>query len=321
MKKVLIGVPNWSNLIKTDAQKLLQENGFEIIANESGGISEHSFMEQNISDADAIIAGGLKIDADLLRKAAKLKVITRYGVGIDNIDVRQATAQGIYISTTSGANANSVAEHAVALILAVQRRIVYCHNAVRVASWEAREFPELSGKKVGLIGFGRIARLVAKLLSGFDVCLSAYDKIWDEEAAAAAGVRYAEKDAILRQSDIVSLHIPSTPQTRHFIGMHELTIMKPGAYLVNTARGTLIDEIALYTALKEGGLAGAALDVTESEPCSPQNPLLDLPNVIITPHIAGGSFENHLAAGMICARAIVDTFAGKTPENSINIMS
>lgn len=318
MSKVLINVPNWRNLIKPDALKLLEQTGFEIIANETGKMAERSFILKNISKVDALIAGGEQIDEDLISQGKKLKVIARYGVGVDNIDVEFATKNNIFVTVTAGANSNSVAEHTVSLILAVQRQLRYYSNAILTGNWQINEYPELTGKTIGLVGFGRIARLVTKRLSGFEVRVLAYDPYLNKSDISEYGVQYAPLKTLLAQSDIVSLHTPLVSDTYHLIGERELMLMKSTAYIVNTARGALIDEDALVNALSKGQLAGAGLDVVEKEPCSPNHPLFSMPNVIVTPHIAGGSVENHVKAGLMCVNAILDIMKGKKPVNAIN---
>jgi len=308
MRKVLINLPNWRRLIKRNALELLEQAEFQIIANETGKMAERSFVERYIADIDAIIAGGEKIDADLISRGKKLKIIARYGVGVDNIDVEFASERKIIVTTTKGVNANSVAEHTVALILAAQRHFKYYINTISTGSWEIIEFPELSNKTVGLIGFGCIAKLAAKRLSGFEVRLLVYDPYIEEKVFHEFGAEAADIDTLLKESDIVSLHIPYRPDTHHFINESRLKMMKKTAYLINTARGALIDESALFSALEQKELAGAALDVVENEPFFSDSRLAALPNVLITPHIAGGSYENHEKAGILCVRSILQAF-------------
>ncbi len=307
-KTVFITVPNYQRLIGEQAISLLQEHGFEIVGNATDSMATRPFLEQNIGSADAIIAGSERLDAKLLPQAVRLRMIARYGVGIDNIDTAYLEAHGIALTTTAGANANAVAEHTVVLMLSILRRIPQrCHDAA-LGNWKGLEFPELCGKTVGLIGFGRIAQFVAKKLAGFEVKLIAYDPYFDKETAKRLQVSQVSLDELLTDSDIISLHIPSTPDTIHFLSSKQFDQMKQGVYIVNTARGTLIDEVELYQRLLDGSLGGVALDVMEHEPCEAGHPLADFPQAIITPHMAGGSYESHQKSGMICAQAIVDRF-------------
>lgn len=315
---VLIGIPNWRLLIKEEAASFLLKPEIQLIVNKTGRIADRVFLEENICLADAYIAGSERVDRALLERAPRLRVIARYGVGIDNVDVAYATEKGIYVTTTAGANANAVAEHTVVLILAAFRRLKYYVKAVEVGQWTTSEFPELTGKTVGLIGFGRIGRLVARRLSGFEVRLLVCDPFQSESVVREAGGRKCAIETLLRESDVVSLHLPASREDKPLLGAPELALMKRGAYLVNTSRGTLIDEQALAETLKSGRIAGAALDVVTEEPCRPDHPLLSCENVMITPHIAGGSYENHVKAGEVCVQAVLDGMRGIRPVHAVN---
>lgn len=311
--KVLIGIPNFDLLIKEKARRRLINQGFEFIINESGHQADRAFLERWIGEVSAYIVGGEKVDNALLDKAINLRILARYGVGIDNIDIEHAKQKGIAISTTAGANASSVAEHTVMLMLATMRRVTYYQAAIAKGSWKIQEFPELSGKTVGLIGFGRIGQLVAKKLSGFTDQILVCDPARTTEEVAVFGWRLCSLDQLLQSSDVVSLHLPSV-DGKPFLGRSELSLMKNSAILVNTARGSLVDEDALFESLLNGKLAGAGLDVVTLEPCASNNRLLTLTNTVITPHIAGGSWENHEKAGDICAENIIRTLF---PEKSL----
>ncbi|HIU15958.1 MAG TPA: phosphoglycerate dehydrogenase [Candidatus Ventricola intestinavium] len=315
---VLMGIPNWRMLIKENAAARLMHAGFHLVVNGSNAVADRAFLEENIACADAMIAGGERIDSALLSRAERLRVIARYGVGTDNIDIECATRMGIYVTSTMGANANAVAEHALALMLAVQRRIGYYDRAVRQGSWTSGEFPELSGKCVGLIGFGHIGRLVARRLSGFEVRLLVCDPYQSGETIRAGGGRPCTLEELLGQSDIVSLHLPATKENEHLIDARRLAGMKRGAFLINTSRGALVDEQALREALLTGQIAGAGLDVLRQEPMRPDHPLFRLDNVLVTPHVAGGSYENHRKAGEMCVQAVLDGLAGIRPVNAVN---
>jgi D-3-phosphoglycerate dehydrogenase len=214
-----------------------------------------------------------------------------------------------------------VAEHAIALLFAVIRSLIPLDRQVRAGQWRLGRSPRqwhLKGQTVGLVGFGHIARAVARNLSGFGVTTLVHDPFIQPEVISAAGYTPATLDELLAQSDYVSLHCPLTPQTRHLIGERELKLMKPRAILINTARGPVVDEPALLRALTEGWIAGAGLDVLEQEPTDPANPLLKLDNVVFTPHTAGQSDEDQTLAFQLSVEAVKALAQGKLPRAYVN---
>ncbi len=253
--------------------------------NETGRPLSSSQLAALLPGVDGYIAGLDSIDAAALAAADGLCVIARYGVGVDNVDLAAAVARGIVVTNTPGANARSVAELTVALLLLLARPVLRAAAETRAGGWPRLPGLSLAGKTVGLVGFGAIGRQTARLLAGFDCRLLAYDPLLNEATAAALGVRAAGLDELLATSDFVSLHAPVTPATRGMVDAAFLARMKPGAALVNTARGELVDEAALLDALANGRLRGAALDAFAAEPPGGDNPLLALPNVIATPHM------------------------------------
>lgn len=316
--ELLVGIPHMNLLIKEASQRRLEAHGLALIVNKSGKMAERSFLEKHLQRADAYIAGGEIIDRNLLERTSRLKIIARYGVGLDTIDVACASQRGIVVTTTAGANASSVAEHTIMLMLSVMRRTTYYQKAISNGCWDIVEFPELTAKTIGLIGFGRIGRLVALKLSGFSPNIIVFDPYVSEEEIGRLGFRKCQLDDLLGSADVVSLHMPNTEGVQ-IIGKSELIQMQSSAFLINTARGSLIDEDALYWALSNNIIAGAGLDVVQSEPCCPGHRLLELPNVVLTPHIAGGSRENHEKAGEICVAAVIDVlFNARVPETAVN---
>jgi len=253
--------------------------------NESGKPLSSAQLAALLPGVDGHIAGLDAIDAAALAAADSLRVVARYGVGTDNVDLAAARARGIVVTNTPGANAGAVAELTVALLLLLARPVLGAAAATREGGWPRTSGLSLGGKTVGLVGFGAIGRAVARLLAGFDCRLLAYDPWCDADQAARLRVAVVDLDALLAVSDFVSLHAPVTPETRGMVGAEFLAQMKPGAALVNTARGELVDEAALYEALASGRLRGAALDAFAVEPPGAANPLLSLPNVIATPHM------------------------------------
>jgi D-3-phosphoglycerate dehydrogenase len=243
--------------------------------------------------ADFIVPGFAAVDATLVERARSLRLVHKWGVGIDAIDLDALRRRGIALAITTGANAGPVAELAVALMLAVYRRIPYVNRALREGRWPTPEMREtcyqIAGKTVGLVGFGRIGRMVARRLSGFDAQVIYFDP---QPSGSSPDAIYRPLDELLAASDMVSLHLPLTTQTAKLIDAAAIARMKDGAVLINTARGGLVDEAALFDALKSGKLRGAGLDAFDPEPPAQDNPLLTLDQVVVTPHAGGGVFDN-----------------------------
>ncbi|MBA4489392.1 hydroxyacid dehydrogenase [Paracoccus sp. S1E-3] len=254
-----------------------------------------------------------RIDERIFEAAPQLRVISKHGVGVDNIDVDAASARNIPVIVASGANAVSVAEHAIALLFAVAKQIVPLDRSLREGRWEKPGFQgrELAGSTLGLIAFGAIARQTARYAKGLGMTVLAHDPFARDEVFAAEGVtRAPDLDAMLAASDIVSLHSPLTPQTRNLINAERLALMRPGAIIVNTARGGLIDEDALLAALRAGHIAGAGLDSFAKEPADPDHPFWTEMRIVATPHIGGVTSAANLRVGVEAAQGIVDVLAG-----------
>lgn len=247
--------------------------------------------------ADVLLPGFAAVDEALLSAAPRVRWVHKWGIGIDSIDQAALRRRGIGLAITAGANSQPVAELALALMLAVNRRIPYANRVMREGQWPTPQMREtcyqIQGKTIGLFGFGQIGRRLAQLLLGFDVRIIYHDAqqapLDVEQRLRAQAVDRAQ---LLAQSDILSLHAPLTEATRHLINRESLAAMKRGAILVNTSRGGLVDEAALHAALVNGHLRGAGLDAFDPEPPSPSNPLLQLDQVVLTPHAGGGVFDN-----------------------------
>jgi phosphoglycerate dehydrogenase-like enzyme len=254
-------------------------------------------------------------DADVIDSASDLRVIARVGVGTDSIDLDAAVRRGVAVCTTPGANAASTADHALALMLSALRRVPEHDRAVRAGAWprtgEATPW-ELSGATVGLIGYGAIGRLVRRRLSGFPVRVL----VCDPEAMGEPGVELVGIETLLGSSDVVSLHLPLTAGTRQLLDRERLALMRPGAVLVNTARGGLLDEDALADALERGALRAAALDVFAVEPPA-RSRLLGLPNVVVTPHVGGLSERSVHEMTRRATAAVLDVLAGRVPAGQV----
>ncbi|HOJ11893.1 MAG TPA: phosphoglycerate dehydrogenase [Clostridiales bacterium] len=316
MCKILVTATNYSTQCKK-AKELLEHNGHEVIENMFGRPLTFDEIKNVICDVDGVIAGVDAWDENIFVLAPKLKIISRFGIGVDNIDIVKAKEYGITVTNARGST-NAVAELTIGLMLSVLRDIPNLDSSTRKGYWERFVGRELSGKKVGLVGFGHIAQSVAQKLRSFNVEICAHDKYPDAKKAADLGVSLVSFENILEECDIVSLHIPSLKETYHIMGEKEFQMMKEGAVFINTARGALVDEKALYAALKSGKIAAAGLDVYEKEPVDINNPLLKLENVIATPHTAAETYETIDKVSMITAKAIIDYFNGKEPENVLN---
>jgi len=248
-------------------------------------------------EADFLLAGWAQIDAAMIAAAKRLRMVQKWGIGVDRIDVEALRRAGIPLAITAGANAGPVAEHAIMLMLSVLRRLPVVDRALREGRWLKSEMRatalQLSGKTVGLVGFGNIGRTVALKLAGFDCRILYYDpRPLDRATERAFRVRQASLDQLFAESDVVSLHLPATAETMGLVDGARLQAMKKGAVLINTARGELVDEAALHRALTEGPLSGAGLDAFAQEPPEAGNPLLSLDNVVVTPHVGGAAFDN-----------------------------
>ncbi len=284
-------------------------------------LEEKEKLLEKIKDADAVIVrSATKITKEVLDCAEKLRVIGRAGVGVDNIDVKEATRRGIVVVNAPDASSITVAELTIGLMLALARNIVKANNSLKSRRWEKKKLMgvELRGKTLGIIGLGRIGSQVAKKAKAFEMNVVAYDPYIPKEVAKNIGVELKSLEEVLREADFLTLHVPLTEKTRHLIGEKEIKLMKDGAYLINCARGGVVDEKALYKALKEGKLSGAALDVFEKEPPF-DSPLLDLENVIVTPHLGASTVEAQRLASLIVCEEVKNVLLGKPAKNVVNM--
>jgi D-3-phosphoglycerate dehydrogenase len=279
-------------------------------------------LEEIIGRYDAIvIRSATKLTADLVAKADNLKVIGRAGVGVDNVDVEAATRRGIVVANAPESNVVSAAEHTIGLLVALARNIPQAHAALKDGRWERSKWSgiELAEKTLGVLGFGRIGQQVARRALGLGMKVLAYDPFVSRERFRELGVESATFDEVLARSDFVTLHLPLTDDTRGAIGREALAKLKPGARLINAARGELVDEDALVEALRAGTLAGAAIDVYSQEPYS--GPLTEFSNVVVTPHLAASTDEAQDRAGVIVAEQVAAALEGGLVTNAVNIPS
>lgn len=299
------------SLVCPEAKRMLEEAGFELVCNDTGEKLSVEDQKMLIKDAFGIVAGTEKYDAEMIAAAKNCRVIIRFGVGLDNFDLVTMRERGIQVGVIE--NHNAVAEFALTLMLSAMKHLPQYDAVVRQGLWSRFSMYELRGKTVGIVGFGRIGMRLAELLKAFNTNVIVYDPYVSEETAKQRGVTKVELDYLLRESDVVTLHVPSTPQTKHLINADTIARMKQGAVLVNTSRGELVDEAALYDALKSGKIGAASLDVYEMEPVKKDNPLFELENITLAPHVAALTKETNYNAGIICAKSIIDTYNGGTP--------
>lgn len=266
---------------------------------------------------DGYIAGSALVSSDVLAQAPQLKIVSRRGVGYERIDLDAARAHSVTVTITTGANQHAVADHVFALLLAVARGVVAGHNGIVAGRWQATSGPELGGKTLGIIGLGRVGKGVARRARGFEMNVIASDPIRDEHFAAEYGVAYVELDELLARADAISINASFNPTTRGLIGAAALARMKPGAVVINTARGGIVDESALAQALHDGRLRGAGVDVFDHEPPL-DSPLLTAPNVVLSPHAGAYSDEAMTAANLLAAQLVVRKLRGEPlPEECV----
>lgn len=281
-------------------------------------------MLSSISSADALIVrSATRVDAEVINAAPHLKIIGRAGVGVDNVDMAAASERGIVVMNTPDGNTIATAEYAFGLMLALVRHIPSAHTSLASGQWNRKAFMgmELRGKTLGIIGLGRIGRAIARRARAFEmrvIAYDAYDSAWELARAEAIGAETVALDELLRHADIITLHPVLNDDTRNMINKQTLAMMKPGVYLVNAARGALIVEADLAEALKSGHVAGAALDVYREEPPQPGNPLIGLPNVIHTPHLAASTGDAQINVAVDIARQVVDALLHGDYRNVVN---
>ncbi|MGZ4487479.1 MAG: phosphoglycerate dehydrogenase [Nocardioides sp.] len=283
--------------------------------------ADRSALLAAIVDADALLVrSATKVDAEALAAATRLQVVARAGVGLDNVDVRAATQSGVMVVNAPTSNIVSAAELAVALMLAAARHVSPAHQSLRQGEWKRSRYTgiELYEKTVGVVGLGRIGVLVAQRLSAFGMKVIAYDPYVQAGRAAQMGVRLVDLDTLLAESDFMSVHLPKTPETVGLIDAHALAKVKPSLVLVNAARGGIVDETALYAALKEGRMAAAGLDVFAQEPCT-DSPLFELENVVATPHLGASTDEAQEKAGIAVARSVRLALSGELVPDAVNV--
>jgi D-3-phosphoglycerate dehydrogenase len=300
-------------------KKFLRDKGYEVFA---GSGFDAATIKKEIVDCDAVIARTAPYSADVIAAGKKLRIIARYGVGTDNIDAAAAEKQGVYVTISKNCNSISVAEHTIALLLAIAKNISYGDTSIRKGRWEFRNVllgVELRGKVLGIIGLGAIGNEVARIAhEGFKMEIIGYDAYANTSQLASCIQTVPSVEDILKQADAITLHVPHTPETANMINKNSFRIMKKTAYLINAARGGIVNEEDLYDALKNKIITGAAMDVFALEPPSTENKLFTLDNFIATPHNAGITIESAEAMALSAAQAVDDVLNGRKPRYPIN---
>lgn len=314
--KILISDP----LAKEGIERLKKENGFTVT--EATNLEEKGLIEI-IPQYDAIIVRSeTKVTKEVINAATHLRVIGRAGTGLDNIDLEAATKKGIIVMNTPEGNTISAAEHTISIMLALSRNIPQAYLSLKKRKWDRKKFmgTEVYGKTLGIVGLGRIGSEVAKRAQGLKMKVIAYDPFISAEKAEEMGVALFELEELLPQIDYLTVHTPLTSQTKGMIGKKEIALMKKGARIINCARGGIIEEIALYEALKEERLSGAALDVfEEGKPFG--SPLLELDSVVLTPHLGASTKEAQRRVATDIASQIIDALKGGEVRNAVNIFT
>ncbi len=278
---------------------------------------DQAAFERAIPEYQALIIGAHPFPPSLFEKCPNLKIICKHGVGLDNIPLEAAKQNGVIVTNAPGTNSNAVADFTVLLMLACARNLIYSVNELKKRNFTPNIGVDVCNKKLGLLGFGNIARRVAKRANGFDMEISAFDPYVKTVPEDLSYVKLVSFNEILKESDFICVHLPLTDETKGMIGKAEFEKMKKSARLIDTARGGLVDEKALFEAVHDGKIAGAALDVTESEPIEADNPLLTLPQVIITNHVASYSKEALDAISIMCADGVIRASEGHEVVNRV----
>mgnify|MGYP002623365227 FL=1 len=298
--------------------KIFEEAGWECsVAPRDRDYKKIENVIEVLADAEAVVAGAEPYPEKVITSLPKLRAIGRTGVGFDAIDLAACDDAGVVVTTTPGVNHHSVAEHTIAMLMAVSRDFPERDIRVRECRWKRVATPRVMGRTIGILGLGRIGRAVATRAHGLGMKILAYDPYPNREFVEQWGVTLCDLPTILSQSDYVSLHLPATPETTHLINAETLQQMKSGAILINTARGSLVDEPALVEALQNGHLGGAGLDVFEVEPLPASSPLLKMNNVLLSGHVAGLDQESHDDTFTMVARILLDLYNGGWPVECI----
>jgi D-3-phosphoglycerate dehydrogenase len=315
---VLVETPPFCACNPAPMEKL-KNSGMRLIDLRGSGIEDDDFIEA-LTQADAVLCGNdLQVNEDLFDLAPKVKVIAKLGAGLDTVDIDAASRHNAIVFHTPGANNQAVADHTFALILSLARRILYCDQSLRDKRWEHTKIMgvEIWQKTMGIIGLGAIGRCVALRAKGFQMKVVAYDPYWPAEFADQEGIEQMPLDELLKVADVVTIHVPLTPENKGLINARAFKLMKPTALLINAARGAIVAESDLYQALRNGEIGGAGLDVFAQEPPT-ESPLLELDNVVLSPHTAAFTHEAMDNMSMGIVDQLIDYYQGKQPAHLVN---
>ena len=302
-----------------EVDRRLRDEGFEpVYAPLIGGRRTEEELIALLQGVSGAIVAGDPFTARVMQAAPQLRVISRTGVGYDAVDVKAATARGIIVCNTPGVNRHAVAEWAFALMLACARKMHANLAEVRRGGWNRHEGMDLAGKTLGIVGLGTIGKEVAQRARAFEMRILAHDVQVDQVFAEANGVTYVPLETLLRESDFVSLHLFLNERSRHLVNAERLALMKPTAFLINTARGGIVDTVALVAAVRAGRLAGAGLDVAEIEPLEAGSPLRELDSVLLSPHVGGVTTDARKNSGATAAENLIRALRGERPLAVVN---
>lgn len=314
--KVLI-----SDSLSEEGIKILEEQGLEVIY--KPGLPYEELLDLIGEVEGLIIRSATKVTKEVIERAKKLRVIGRAGTGLDNVDLQAANEKGIVVMNVPGGNSLAAAEHALALLFALARKIPQAVASIKAGKWEKKKFigVEVNNKVLGIIGLGRIGGIVAERALGLKMKVIAYDPFVTPEAAERKGIELVSLEELFKRADFITIHTPLTKETYHLIDEKAFSLMKDGVYLINCARGGIVDEEALYKAMVSGKVAGAALDVFEKEPIDPDHPLLTLENFIGTPHLGASTVEAQKVVAVEIAKQVADYLTKGIIRNAVNVPS
>jgi D-3-phosphoglycerate dehydrogenase len=299
------------------AENYLKGNGCNVNYYHKGHLKSAE-LAKIIKGYDALIVGIDQVDRNVINESDQLKIICMHGTGVDHIDIAAASRKGIYVGNVPGGNCNAVAEYTVGLMIAAARHIVYSDSSIRAHAWKRKVGAEITGKTLGIIGLGHIGKRVVELLSGFRMEILVCDVKQDQEYCERMGLKYVELEELLQRADIVSLHTNLNETTKEIIAKRELALMKKSAILINTARGELVNETDLYTALKNQEIGAAGLDAFINEPLGENSKFKELDNIVLTAHSAASTVESADYVDFENALTIINVFKGVIPNNIIN---
>jgi len=314
--KILITPRSFAS-ISDKSIKMLTEKGYEVQRNNTGRPYKKEEMLKLIKDVDGIIIGIDELSAEIIEEANALKVISKYGIGLDNVDINMATNKKIIVTSTPTANLDAVADLAFGLILSLARRIPEADKKTKSGAWEKIIGKSVWEKTIGIIGLGKIGKQIVKRAKGFEMNILVFDIVEDKKFAQKFGIKYVNLEELLRKADYITIHIPLNDATRNMISYEEFEKMKKGAFLINTSRGGIVDEEVLYNALMNNKLRGAALDVYNNEPPR-ESTLKELDNVIMTPHIGAYTEKAIENMSIQAAQNLIDVLEGREPQNRAN---